>query len=131
MQIASSASIAGGGGRSASQDAATASMPSGPQARRGRSAVSPRLAVRSPVRLRVRDDRLDAERPAGAQDPQRDLAAIGDEDPSHHQASSSRRRPSAAFAPLPPVTSISASSSPYSTASPVSANTSARIPSAG
>ena len=35
---------------------------------------------------RVRDDGLDAERAAGAQDAQRDLAAIGDEDALEHQS---------------------------------------------
>ena len=48
------------------------------------------------VGLAVGDDRLDAERPAGAQDPQRDLAAVGDEDLAEHQASG---RPAAAGAP--------------------------------
>ena len=32
------------------------------------------------IGLAVGDDRLDAERPAGAQDAERDLAAVGDED---------------------------------------------------
>ena len=42
------------------------------------------------IGLAVGDDRLDAERPAGAQDAQRDLAAVGDEDLAEHAQASAR-----------------------------------------
>src|SRR3954470_1218073 len=41
------------------------------------------------VGLAVRDDGLDAERPARAQDSERDLAAIRDQDPAEHAAQAS------------------------------------------
>ena len=44
------------------------------------------------VGLAVGDDRLDAERPAGAQDAQRDLAAVGDEDLAEHRSGVPGRR---------------------------------------
>ena len=43
------------------------------------------------VGLAVGDDGLDAERPAGAQDAQGDLAAVGDEDLAEHGQWSTRR----------------------------------------
>src|SRR6185312_15571421 len=74
-----------------------------------------------PVGLAVRHDSRDAEQPAGAQDAQRDLAAIGDEDLLEHQPS-----PVRAGAPASPTaagagalaSSSRTSSWPYSTASP-------------
>ena len=81
---------------------------------------------------RVGDDRLDAERAAGAQDAQRDLAPVRDEDPADHAQPSpagppGRRPPRAhgASASMAPI------SSPYSTASPACTKTSTSVPSIG
>ena len=76
------------------------------------------------VRLAVGDDRLDAERPAGAQDAQRDLAAVGDEDLAEHRLR--RPRPAADGA-----SSMTISSWPYSTASPGSTRLAPTMPSTG
>ena len=73
------------------------------------------------IGLAVGDDRLDAERAAGAQDPERDLAAVGDEDLAEHQASRpvGRRRPTRAVGRgRAGANSMTRSSWPYSTASP-------------
>ena len=75
------------------------------------------------VGLAVGDDGLDAERPAGAQDPQRDLAAVGDEDLAEH---ASGLRGAARTA-----NSMTISSWPYSTASPASTRLAPTTPSAG
>ena len=67
---------------------------------------------RPAIGFRVSDDGLDAERPARADDPHRDLAAVGDEDPGQgHPAGSMRNR-----------------GWPYSTSSPLDAQTSATVP---
>ena len=62
------------------------------------------------IGLAVGDDGLEPERPAGAQDPQRDLAAVGDQDLAEHQASL-RSACSATRA----ASSMTTSSWPYST----------------
>src|SRR5207249_878102 len=72
------------------------------------------------VRLAVRHDRLDAERPARAQDSQRDLAAVRDQDAAEHQRDSAGA-----------VSSIRKSSWPYSTAMPASTRVAPTTPSAG
>ena len=48
------------------------------------------------IRLAVGDDRLDPEGPAGAQDPERDLAAVGDEDLAEHGQAVRGSRPTPA-----------------------------------
>ena len=97
------------------------------------------------VRLAVGDDRRQAHRPAGAQDPQRDLAAVGDQDARDHQGSipapRPRSGPAAPAAPPvpspsaperpPPISSIRTSCWPYSTPSPAWTSVAAITPSPG
>ena len=77
------------------------------------------------IGLAVGDDRLDAERPAGPQDPDGDLAAVGDQDLGEHQASRPGRSAGVE------ISSIQTSSWPYSTASPFSTSAAPTIPLTG
>ena len=72
------------------------------------------------IRLAVGDDGLDAQGPAGADDPERDLAPVGDQDPAEHQRASAGAASSSRM-----------SSWPYSTAVPLSTSVAPTIPSAG
>src|SRR5206468_12459521 len=73
------------------------------------------------IRLAVRDDGLRAERATGAQHPQGDLAAVGDEDLAEHAQISGDAV----------ANSMRMSSCPYSTASPASTRLAPTTPSAG
>src|SRR5262249_36611259 len=65
------------------------------------------------IGLAVGDDRLDAEGPAGAEDAEGDLATVGDEDLSEHQAS---LRSAVRLGSPRGASSMTISSWPYSTA---------------
>src|SRR5664280_638025 len=87
------------------------------------------------IGLAVGDDGADAESPAGAQDPQRYLAAVGNQDLAEHQAFPATATASGPAGATPAGTcsgsSMRTSSCPYSTASPASARLEPMIPSTG
>ena len=79
------------------------------------------------VGLAVGHDRLDAQRPAGTQDAQRDLPPVGDQDLAEHQAAGAVRSDIGGGTP----SSMTISSWPYSTASPGSTRLGPTTPSIG
>src|SRR5664280_139804 len=92
------------------------------------------------IGLAVGDDGADAESPAGAQDPQRDLAAVGNQDLAEHQAFPATATASGPAGATPAAASLvgacsggsmRTSSCPYSTGSPASARLEPMIPSTG